>query len=237
MFRAAAFCPHPPMLVPAVASGAAAELDRLRAECTAAIRAACPDGRRPVLLGGGPASRVYPPGAAGTLAPFGVSLVVGLGAAAGEGPPQLPLSLTVGAWLLDAALGPGSGACAFSVGPDFRGSPADTELRELAASADLGLVVLADGSARRSTSAPGYLDERAGGFDASVAAALRSGDPAALAALDEPLGADLLAGGVPAWRAAAAVLTGRRYAAELRYDEAPYGVGYFVAAWTAPAAP
>ncbi|GAB3872605.1 hypothetical protein GCM10027610_138320 [Dactylosporangium cerinum] len=34
---AAAVCPHPPMLVPEVAAGAAGELDDLRAACRAAV--------------------------------------------------------------------------------------------------------------------------------------------------------------------------------------------------------
>ena len=34
---AAAVCPHPPLLVPEVAAGAASELDDLRAACLAAI--------------------------------------------------------------------------------------------------------------------------------------------------------------------------------------------------------
>lgn len=98
------------------------------------------------------------------------------------------------------------------------------------------LLVVGDGSARRSEKAPGYLDERAAGFDAAVADALRSGEPARLAALDDALGRELLAAGVPAWHEAAARLAGT-YRAELRYDDAPFGVGYFVAVWTARAEP
>lgn len=93
------------------------------------------------------------------------------------------------------------------------------------------LVVFGDGSARRSEKAPGYYDERAGAFDASVARALGSGDRDALAALDAGLGDELLAAGVPAWHEAAALLTGS-WSAELTYDDAPFGVGYFVAVWT-----
>ena len=57
--------------------------------------------------------------------------------------------------------------------------------------------------------------------------------PAALRELDPALGADLLAAGVPAWRAVGRALAGRRYEADLLYDAAPYGVGYFVAIWVA----
>ena len=69
-------------------------------------------------------------------------------------------------------------------------------------------------------------------FDDTVAAALRSGDPAALRAVDLALGAALLAAGTPAWRAAGTLLAGARYRADLLYAGAPYGVGYFVAFWT-----
>ncbi|MEO9110080.1 MAG: hypothetical protein ABI368_07670, partial [Jatrophihabitantaceae bacterium] len=110
------------------------------------------------------------------------------------------------------------------------------DLRALARSQDIALLVMGDGSACRSIKAPGYLDERASAFDQAVASALASGDSAALGSLDLELGAELLAAGVPAWRAASSVLDGIRYDAELTYDQAPYGVGYFVAAWTAAAA-
>jgi hypothetical protein len=91
---------------------------------------------------------------------------------------------------------------------------------------------MGDGSARRSTAAPGYFDERAEAFDAGVAAALRSGEAGELN-LDPVVGAELLAAGVPAWSAAAALLDRGEYAADLLYAQAPYGVGYFVAAWSA----
>jgi hypothetical protein len=225
-----AFCPHPPLLVPEVAAGAAGELDGLRAACRSAIISVCA-GSQPVLLGAGSLSRAHPPQARGTLAGFGVAGHLVLGARTSEAPPELPLSLTVGAWLVREALGPDSGARGFAVGPDFASSPGAGELRALAGMSEIALIVLADGSARRSIRAPGYYDPRAAGFDAAVAGALREGDPAALGRLDATLGAALLAAGVPAWHAAADLLGGRRYRAHLAYDDAPYGVGYFVASW------
>jgi hypothetical protein len=257
-----AFCPQPPLLVPEVAAGAASELDELRSACRAAITTVC-DGRLPVLLGPGPRSRVHSPWARGTLAGFGVPGELHLGAPTSGGPPanengglpssegvaaggvagggggelELPPALTIGAWLVRDALGPRSGARGFSVGPDFASSSAAVELFRLAETSDLALVVLGDGSARRSTTAPGYLDERAGAFDATVADALRSGEGHRLEKLDGALADELLAGGVPAWHAAAAVLPDRPYTARLLYDEAPYGVGYFVATWISPALP
>jgi hypothetical protein len=233
----AAFCPHPPMLVPPLAGGAAAELDGLRAACVSAITTVARPDRLLVLLGSGPHSAVYRHGVRGSLAGYGVAVDVWIGTPEDAGGPDpgstLPLSLTVGAWLVEQALGTGVVALGVSVGADFANSGAAKELRRRAGVEELALIVMGDGSARRSTTAPGYLDGRAAAFDATVAAALRDGDAATLAGLDTGLGAELLAAGVPAWRAAGAVLVGADYEAQLRYDAAPYGVGYLVAAWTA----
>lgn len=236
MILSAAFLPNPPVLVPAVASGAAGELEPLRrATRHALLRVNSGGTRRLVVLGPAETSAMHSPVARGSLSGYGVSLEVHLGSPGCGGAVELPLSLTVGAWLVGQALGPSTGAVGFSVGPDFAASHAAVELLALAESVPVALVVMGDGSARRSTTAPGYLDPRAEPFDATVAQALRDGDGEALADLDEALGAELLAAGVPAWRAAGALLAGGSYDAELLYADAPYGVGYFAAAWTARA--
>ena len=113
----------------------------------------------------------------------------------------------IGAQLLDAAGYSGPRvlqSVAESASPD-----ACRDLgRDLAADAPLtALLVLGDGSARRSAAAPGYLDERAEPFDTVVEQALRDGDLPALAALDPDLARDLLAAGRPAWQALAGALT------------------------------
>jgi hypothetical protein len=220
---AAAFCPHPPVLVPALAQGAAEELAGVRAACRAAITRVAAAGAPLVVIGSGPVAAVHDATARGSFAGFGLPVEVSLGSDEIEaGTPELPLSLTVGAWLVRDALGPGTGTTGISIAGDA----------ELSTNSETALIVMGDGSARRSTAAPGYLDERAEAFDADVAAALSSGDRSRLAALDPHLGAELLAAGVPAWRAAGALVEARRYRAELLYADAPYGVGYFVAAWT-----
>jgi hypothetical protein len=220
---AAGFCPNPPVLVPAVAEGAAGELDELRAACLDVITQIAAPERQVIVLGTGPSARRFAASARGTLAGFGVPLEVSLGSDE-PGPTELPLSLTVGGWLVREALGANSGAIGLSV---TDGS--DTPLTD---DGDIALLVMGDGSARRSTAAPGYLDDRAADFDGAVVAALGSGDGLQLATIDAGLGAELLAAGVPAWRAAGQLLGTERYAAQVRYDDAPYGVGYFVAAWT-----
>lgn len=233
MISAVAFCPHPPLLVPQLAGGAAGEVASLRAACAAAVARVATGPRQLVLLGAGESSRSYSPLARGSLAGYGLPLEISLGAPGGGGALELPPSLTIGAWLVRDVMGPRSGAVGFSVGVDFAASPAALELLALARSEELGVIVLGDGSARRSATAPGYLDSRALDFDGGVAAALKEGDVAALAALDPVLGAELLAAGVPAWRAAGKLLEGGSYDAELLYAADPYGVGYYVAVWTA----
>ncbi|HEX6756079.1 MAG TPA: hypothetical protein VF109_09055 [Mycobacteriales bacterium] len=234
MLTAIGFCPQPPLLVPELAAGAAGELDALRAACAEVIRrllGAGPD--RVVVLGTGPRTRTYAPGTGGSLAGFGVPVTAALPGvpvtAALPGAPArghrgLPLPLTVGAWLLAGAAVPCTGV---ELGPD-------ADLRALAACLDGGraaLLVMGDGSARRCEGAPGYVDPRAAPHDAAVAAALRGGDAAALRELDPALGAELLAAGVPVWRAAGHVAGDDELAADLLYDDAPYGVGYLAATW------
>lgn len=229
MIRAVVFCPHPPVLVPEVAQGAAGELADLRAACRTAIRRVATPGTDILVIGAGPAWRRHAATARGSLAPYGVGLEIALGSDE-PGPVELPLSLTVGAWLLRDALGPNCGAWGWSVGPEDRLEPlAPTEDDRPRA-----LVVMGDGSARRSTAAPGYLDDRAARYDAAVATALRAGEPDMLH-VDLPLADELLVAGARTWDAAAWELEGPFWDAELLYDDAPYGVGYFVATWTARA--
>jgi hypothetical protein len=222
------------VLVPGLAgdgdTSAAPELDALRAACRDAISALGRTSAALVVLGAGPISMAHSPVAYGTLAGYGLPGEIHLGSPACGGSNELPLSLTIGAWLLSDVLDARNGAVGFSVAPGFSGSRAGVDLLALVEEQDVALLVMGDGSARRDIKAPGYLDERAAGFDASVVAALGSGDPAALAAVDAELGAELLAAGVPAWLAAADLLTGS-YTASVSYDAAPYGVSYFVASW------
>lgn len=229
MIVAAAFCPHPPLLVPQLAQGAAAELDELRAACRTAIRRVVTPGIRPLVIGAGKRWQFHDANAHGSLAGYGLDVTVPLGSDA-PGPVELPLPLTVGAWLLRDALGPECGATGWSIGGNDDGDPGLLDTGD----APHALIVMGDGSARRSTTAPGYLDQRAAGFDARVARALVSGRGHLLhaALLDQELADELLVAGLPAWDAAAFELEPVDWTAELLYDASPYGVGYFVAAWT-----
>lgn len=199
------------MLIPEVAAGAADDLASLRSACDAAVSGLLAlEPERVVVIGAGELAADRDESAGGTFASYGVDLHVG-----GEGS-ELPLSLAVGAWLLDRA--GWTGPRTYSTGtPDIGGRVA--------------LLVMADGSAKRSTSAPGFLDDRAEAFDASIATALAVGNADALASLDAELGAALWAAGTPALRTLGELTKGADITASLRVDVAPYGVGYWVADW------
>ena len=93
------------------------------------------------------------------------------------------------------------------------------------------LIVLADGSARRSEKAPGHLHPDAVAFDDHIEAALRTGDAAALAGLDPDLGEQLWCDGIPGFRVLGEVARDRQVTAELSYADAPYGVAWWVSRW------
>jgi hypothetical protein len=233
---AVGFCPHPPVLHPAVASGAAGELVAVRDACAAVVRALAASGAEGVLvIGGGPQTATHAPDAVGSFRGYGVDVAVTLAGAAA--PPgrvaSLPLSLTVAGWLLGVA-GWDRGVAGLAVGDDEPPDRCAALGREVLAGAGTrsALLVMGDGSARRSAQAPGYHDPRAGGFDDGVARALAGADAAALLALDADLAADLLVAGRAAWQVAAAATAGAGYEGRLLARADPYGVDYAVARWT-----
>ncbi|TVZ02693.1 hypothetical protein EAS64_28465 [Trebonia kvetii] len=237
MIVSAAICPSPPLLARELTgraglAGDVGPLSELRDACAAALNA---------LLAAAP-DIVVVTGPAAITADFGHRGRLDLSAYApalhpGGDEPVLPLSLGIGARLLDQVgyAGPRS----------FRGigvsASAETCLRlgrQIAASARrVALLAVGDGSARRSVSAPGYLDERAAPFDESVTRAVRDGEAAALAALDPELAADLMADGRAAWQVLAGALTAEGATpgglhGDVLYAEAPLGVAYLVAVLT-----
>ncbi|WP_432174419.1 class III extradiol dioxygenase subunit B-like domain-containing protein [Streptomyces sp. Tue6028] len=239
MLVAAAVCPCPPLLVPAVAAGAAPELDAARAACTDAVgllAASRPD----LLVVVGPADEsgrgTFPQGAPGSFRGFGVDLDVHLG---GEGPASaaaergLPPSLAVAAWLLERTDWSDAPVEGLGVGEPLAAERCVRAGQAIAGRAErLALLVMGDASACRTLKAPGYLDERAEAFDAEVARALGAADLTALKALDTELAYELKASGRAAWQVLAGAAEGAGLGGALLYDDAPYGVGYLVAAWS-----
>jgi hypothetical protein len=238
----AALCPSPPLLYPGL-TGREAVLPALREACAGAV------GR---LLAGNPeAVAVIGPAAetgnwdvTARLDPsaFAPRLPGAPGPdpsppAPGPDPPppaaggtrSPPLSIGLGAMLLDQA-GYRGRRKLLAVGQD---EPASACVRLGAALGETGtrtgLLVIGDGSARRSTKAPGHLDPRAAAFDAEVERAVRTGDLAALERLDEDLARDLMATGRPAWQALAGAMGSLAPAADILYCDDPFGVAYLVA--------
>jgi len=215
--------------VPGVGAGATSELDGLRAACDAALRdLLAADAGLVVVVGGAPVVGPYQDGAWGSLAGFGVRVPVG----PGSGEPTLPLSLTLGRWLVDRA-DDQARPLLFGVEPDASTDRCLALGEALAGRADrVALLVMGDASARRSIKGPGGLNPDAEPFDTAVAAALGAGDPEALAALDPARAADLLAAGRAPWQVLAGAARGSTWHGAVTWAGSPYGVTYLVAGWT-----
>ncbi|MFF7771383.1 class III extradiol dioxygenase subunit B-like domain-containing protein [Streptomyces massasporeus] len=237
MLVAAAVCPCPPLLVPEVAAGAAPELDAARAACTDAlgVLAAARPGRLVVVGpvdGAGP--EAYPEGTAGSFRGFGVDLDVRLGTGEGADTEQrLPYALAVAAWLLARTGWSDAPVEGLGVGESYPPGLCARTGRDIAARDErVALLVMGDASACRTLKAPGYLDERAAPFDGEVARALGAADVAALTTLDTGLARELKVSGRAPWQVLAGAADGADLGGSLLYEDAPYGVGYVVAAWS-----
>lgn len=99
------------------------------------------------------------------------------------------------------------------------------------ATGDRSVLVVLNGSACRTEKAPGFLDERAAGFDALVGAALRGPAPDVLGEIDEVLAKELWADVAALPRLADLLRDAQTVAVD--YDAAPYGVQYWVIRWQA----
>jgi hypothetical protein len=212
---AAAVCPHPPLLVPELASGAAPEMDDIRERCRAAVESLTVT--RPDLLavvGSDIGAR------ATSFAPWGVDVRVDV-------PEPLPLSLLVGGWLTRGVV-----RSFVAVAPDLDAAECAALGAELVTAAErVALLVMGDGSARHTEKAPGYLDLRAAPYDVHVADALARADSAALLALDAAEADGLLVAGRAPWQVLAGAAQDRRLQAGQAFFAAPYGVGYHVVTW------
>jgi hypothetical protein len=189
MLVGAVVVPGSPLLVPGfAASDPLHDLRRAVAQTIDEVVAVC----RPeavVVIGAGTDHRTYPAGSTGSLGGLGLDVEVTLGGEARPGVPSrerqrgpLPLSLTIGAWVLARcapALEPLSGAMAGIEVPEHEEPAACAAVGARLASEGrertLALAV-ADGSAAITPSSPGMVRSGAAELDARIGQALASGE-------------------------------------------------------------
>jgi hypothetical protein len=239
VLAAAAFCPHPPLLVPEVIGAAGLRRDGvpgpddlpdtsgLLAACDAAARRladAEPDVI--VVVGGAAGTMAYDGSAAGSLREYGVGYGVG------TGEPVLPLSLTLGSWLLrQAGLDVGR-ARLQAVARDTPVAGCQRLGARMAGQAPrVAMLAMGDGPARRAVGVKGAADPAVERYHAEVAAALAEADPGRLARLAPSLDDELVVTGRAAWQVLAGAAEGRRLAGQLRCAVTRYEVSYLVASW------
>jgi hypothetical protein len=220
-----AIVPSAPVLVPELASGAAAELVDLR-EAVLAAAATLPD--RWVAVGVGTADAIVGPDAVGTFAGYGVDVPVALSPGGAGAPIELPLCALIAGWVRGLA-NPRARVEVRVYADDLGVENALARGRSLRAEIDgeseaVGVLVVADGANTLTPPAPGGFDPDSVSVQEALDDALAGADVAALAAHRGAVG-----------RVAHQVLAGLAEpvpaSARELYRGAPYGVGYFVGVW------
>jgi hypothetical protein len=226
MIVGAALVPHPPLLLREL-GGRQDPVADLRAAALDAVRAVVAPADEVVVVGAADDAREWPASSGFDLRRFGTTCPR-------LPQPGLPLSLGVGSQLLHDAGWSGDVSLV-----SVRWLATDDELEALAGALSsherrTAVLLLGDGSARRSERAPGYLDERAFSFDDDIAKALADGDATALAKLDVELAAELMTHGAAAFRVLGRLAQRQPEPprAVLGYRDDPFGVSYLVATWT-----
>ena len=112
-----------------------------------------------------------------------------------------------------------------AIAPDGQGGGAEDRSNSAIAPDGRSVLVVGNGSAKRTEKAPGHLDERARAFDDALGAALRAGD---LSDVDLSPAAEL-------WASVGAIADLRDLlhgeTATVDYDDDPFGVQYWVMRW------
>ncbi|MGW0808518.1 hypothetical protein [Nonomuraea sp. NPDC002799] len=246
MIAAVACVPQTPLLLPGLTGRLVAEVGELRAAAARAV--AClldQELDELVVVGAAPRTAVYPvdaPDPAGRLAPsphrspardaLPVPLAVGRSLLTGRTPPKDPRHLSPPApaspqepgpvvpWRLQGVAADAAPDRCLELGRRLAGGPARS-----------GLLVIADGSARRGEKAPGYVDPRAAVLDAEIATALGTANLPRLRALDPGTCDALLVAGRPAWQVMAGACDDTRWHPRTLYEDDPFGVAYWVITW------
>jgi hypothetical protein len=258
---AAALVPHPPLLLPELGRSPTPDLELLRSASRHAVATLLDQAEALLVVGPAPAWGEAEPGATGSFVPYGAPVIASLPAAApavADGPAgprrdavaarwldraalppgrltELPLSLAVGAWLLDQLAGERAlpPVAAFGVPAGADAGQAALLGRALAAAvrreAPVGLLVMADLSARRTQRAPASFHPDAEEFDRRIGDAIRKAELGRLLEVDPAQAAEMGAGGMAALRLLAGALADvRDLHGEVRYEGGPFGVGYLV---------
>lgn len=226
MLSAIAIIPSAPVMVPELASGAAAELTDLRDAVFAAAESLL---GRWVAVGVGRTDAVVGPSQTGTFAGYGVDVPIALAPGRNDGPTELPLCALVTGWLR-GRVAPDAHAEVRVLAEDHDADAALEQGRRLRREIDeaadpVGVLVVADGANTLTQPAPGGYDPDSIPVQAALDDALAAGDAAALTRLPETI-----VGRVAYQVLAGLTGPGPRSAKEL-YRGAPYGVGYFVGVW------
>lgn len=242
----AAICPHPTMLIPDVA-GRSRLGNRLRGACREAVgrlqipvvgggHEPSPDAPQLVaVVGGDDSTRSFDPaGAYPSLFASGIRWSSGWGQAA-EDPQPLPLTLSVGYWLMGSSRPGDKGMivshCAFE-SIDFDASVEDCAAlgRDLAGRAErVAMIVIGEGSTCMTASDRAHHAKEADVYDKAVMRALAQGDDDALGRLGENR---IATTGRAPWRVLAGAATGHEFEGRLHARGGARDRGYFVASWT-----
>lgn len=234
MLTAAALCPAPPLLAREL-TGADPAVPQLRQACREAadeLVAGQPD--LIAVVGAAATTEEHDPAGWLDLRPYAPGPVLGHPPPEAARGPALPLPLGLGARLLDEA--GYRGPRLLQAVADSETPPACATLGAALAGAAprVAMLVLGEGSARRTRKAPGALDSRAAPFDAVVSRAVATGQLDGLLTIDPALAADLMAAGRPGWQVLAGAAAGQAVTRSvIRYEDDPFGVAYLVASLTA----
>lgn len=242
----AAMCPHPMMLIPDIAGDADREWRWLRGACLESVRRlnipivgggqsiAWKAPHLVVIVGGDDVTRSFDPACAyGSLWSSGVRWNYGWGIDSDD-PQPLPLSLTVGYWLMsNSRLGDSGMIVADAVfqSVDFHASPQEcAELgQDLAGRAErVSMIVMGEGSTCMTAAARAGDAGDAKRSDDEVMRAFDEADAKALAKL-EFRGTET---GRAAWQVLAGAAGVQRFHGHLHANGSRSYRGYFAASWT-----
>ncbi|GAC80317.1 hypothetical protein SAMN04488550_1985 [Gordonia malaquae] len=227
MLAQVAIVPSAPVLLPELSGPDAPEVIDVRAAALAAAESLGTAAERWVAIGADGPNRRF--------SSYGVDVPVTL--RAGGDDERSPLSMLIAAWLRGQT-SPAASIRPLVVDPSWTPQEAASAGFDLAASIGdypipVGVLVVADGATALTPSAPGGGDRpSAHALQRTVDDAIASVDLEALAALDPAACEADGVGGRVALQVLAALARGHEMTSELRYADAPLGVGYTVATWT-----